>query len=93
MSFITETKYIRASQLLPGQQCDGYKTEKSTCFCSFKISEVAEDGVHVLMWGKNPEILPLDALYEVPLTEKEFSEEINVIEPFLSSIYITLLFF
>jgi hypothetical protein len=27
------------------------------------------------MWGKNPEILPLDALYEVPLTEKEFSEK------------------
>ena len=37
--------------------------------------EVTDSGVEVLMWGKNPQTLPLDALYEVKLTEKEFTEK------------------
>ena len=70
-----ETKYIPAQQLKPGQQCSGYKGDTSTSFCSFTVQEIKDNGVHVLMWGKDPKILPLDCLYEVELTEKEFTEK------------------
>lgn len=74
-SFYHDTQYITAHQLKPNQECEGYKTPTTSSFCSFKVVQVTESGVEVLMWGKNPQILPLDALYEVKLTEKEFTEK------------------
>lgn len=70
-----KVKFIPGKTLTPGQECGGYKSGTSHSFCSFKIEKVEPDGVHVLMWGKTPTILPLDAYYEVPLTEKEFTEK------------------